>query len=277
MPRRKQTVQKQKRRKTYLPGEMAGDTAHVKPKGVFKLFSNYGVFAAIGIVAIGAGFLFSVLLGGGSTPTSGSNDVRGEGVIRTTPVAGETSETSNTSASSNIKQYSAPPAMSIDTNKTYTATIKTEKGDIVVQLDPKAAPQAVNNFVFLAKDGYYDGSTFFRVVADNEGTLHFAQAGDPTGTGAGGPGYDLPYEATEATFSAGTLAMAKPDGAGTSNSGSQFYFTLTDEPTLAGKNTAFGTITEGLDVLASLEPRDTQTMQDPPPGVRIESIEITEA
>jgi len=275
MPRKKQIVQQQKRQKVYRPGEMAADMHHVKPKGVFRIFSNYPLFAAIGVVAIGAGLLITVLLGnGGSTNSSGDTGVRGEGVTRKTAEAGSTAVTG---ASSDIKQYAAPPAMTIDTGKTYTATIKTEKGDVTVQLDAKAAPEAVNNFIFLSKEGFYDGSTFFRVIADDSGTLHFVQAGDPTGTGFGGPGYDLPYEPTATGFTTGTLAMAKPQGAGAANNGSQFFVTLTDEPTLDGKNTAFGKITSGLDVLQGLEPRDPQTQQDPPPGVRIESIEISES
>jgi cyclophilin family peptidyl-prolyl cis-trans isomerase len=275
MPRKKQIVQKQKRQKTYAPGEMAGDAAHVKPRGVFKLFNNYALFAGIGTIAIVGGLLLTVLLSNNTTSVVGDdNGVRGEGVTRATPEAGETS---TSGAATLIKEYTAPPPLTIDPAKSYTATFKTEKGDIVVELDPEAAPETVNNFVFLAKDGFYDGSTFFRVVADDSGTLHFAQAGDPTGTGSGGPGYDLPFEDSELTFTSGTLAMAKPDGASRLNSGSQFYFTLQDEPTLDGRNTAFGKITSGMDVLTTFEPRDTSAQQDPPPGVRIESIEISES
>ncbi len=276
MPRKKQTVQTQKRQKTYAAGEMTGEAAKVKPKGVFRIFDNYALFAVIGGAGLIGGLLLSVILGGGTSTVDG-NDVRGEGVIRTTPEAGETVEPSDTGASSNIKQYGAPPPMTIDPAKSYTATIKTANGDIVVALDPEAAPDAVNNFVFLANDGYYDGSTFFRVVADESGTLRFAQAGDPTATGSGGPGYELPYEETDIPFTAGTLAMAKPQGADAANNGSQFFFTLTDEPTLEQQYTAFGQITSGLEVVESFEPRDAQTMQDPPPGVLIESIEIVEA
>ncbi len=274
MPRKKQTVQTQKRQKGYQPGEMAGDAGHVKPKGVFRIFSNYPLFAAIGVVALGGGLLLAVLVGGGQSPTSNSLGVRGDGVIRKTA---EVSATTTTGAAANIKQYSAVPPMTIDTTKTYTATIKTEKGDIAIELDAAAAPQAVNNFVFLAKDGFYDGVTFWRVVADDAGALHFAQAGDPTGTGNGGAGYDLPYEPTTASFSAGVLAMAKKPDAGSPNNSSQFFFTLQDEPTLDGKFTAFGKVTAGLDILKTFDPRDPQTMQDPPPGVRIESISISES
>ena len=146
-----------------------------------------------------------------------------------------------------------------------------------MQLNAKEAPATVNNFVFLANEGFYNGVTFFRVIADKDGSLAFAQAGDPTGTGSGGPGYELPVETTTGSFTTGVLAMAKPQEAGTPNNGSQFFFTLKDVPTLDGKNTAFGKVTQGLDVLTSLAPRDPQTQQELEPGVRIESITIAES
>ncbi len=100
MPRKKQVVQKVKRQKSYTPGEMAGDFQHVKPKGVFKIFSNYPLFAAIGVVAIGAGLLITTLIGGGSSPSSSDpNGVRGSGVTRTTPEAGATGEPTSSTGS----------------------------------------------------------------------------------------------------------------------------------------------------------------------------------
>ena len=279
MPRKKQVVQAKKRQKVYRAGELSGDAIHVKPKGVFKLFSNYTLFAVIGAVVLISGVIISAFFRGGQTSSTGSNGVRGTGVTRSTPQAGETQIASNTGASTNIKQYNAPPAVTIDLNKTYTATIKTEKGDVVVKLNAKDAPTTVNNFVFLAKDGFYDGSTFYRVIADANGTTHYAQAGDPTGTGSGGPGYELPVENATPEFSTtkGVLAMAKPSDASALNNGSQFFFTLQEEPTLDGKFTVFGSVTSGLDVLSSLDPRDSQTQQNPPAGTRIESITINES
>ena len=151
------------------------------------------------------------------------------------------------------------------------ATIKTAKGDIKVELLASEAPQTVSNFVFLARDGYYDGVTFHRVIKD-----FVAQAGDPTGTGIGGPGYTLPVERTDEPFAAGILAMAKPEEAGAPNNGSQFFFTLAEEPTFAGKFTVFGRVIEGMDVLQSLTERNPQLNADLEPGDRIESIEIEE-
>lgn len=205
-------------------------------------------------------------------------------MTRKTPQAGETATNSDTGAATNIKQYTTAPDPTgpgaIDPSKTYTAVIKTAQGDVTIQLDAKDAPVTVNNFVFLAKDGFYNGTTFFRVIADASGQLVYAQAGDPTGTGSGGPGYDLPVENLSTTAfsdSAGVLAMARPSDASALNNGSQFFFTLVPEPTLDGKWTVFGKVTSGLDVLANLTPRDPQAEQDPPPGARIESITITES
>jgi cyclophilin family peptidyl-prolyl cis-trans isomerase len=274
MPRKKQTVQVKKRQKSYRAGELSGDVARIKPKGAFRVFTNYKLFAIIGVVVLAGGLFLTAFYRGTSTSSTGPGNVRGQGVTRATPEAGSTSVSS---ASGSIKQYSAPPALTIDASKTYTATIKTEKGDVTVELNAREAPETVNNFVYLAKDGYYNGVTFFRVIADKDGSLAFAQAGDPTGTGSGGPGYDLPVEATSEPVIAGVLAMAKPQAAGAANNGSQFFFALKAAPTLDGKNTVFGKVTQGLDVLTSLTPRDPQTQQNPEPGTRIESITITES
>ena len=276
MPRKKQAVQQKKREKVYRPGELSGDTRHIKPKGAFKLFTNYKLFAIIGVGVLASSFVFSALYRGGTSSSTHSNrSVRGSNPGQTTAAAG-TAVASG--ASGSIKQYSAPPAATIDPNKSYMATIKTDKGDIKIQLNAKDAPATVNNFVFLAKDGFYDGSTFYRVIADKDGAIHFAQAGDPTGTGSGGPGYDLPVEATagQPFDLPGILAMAKPNEAGKPNNGSQFFFTLQSEPTLNGRDTAFGKVVEGLDVLKSLPVRDPQTQQNPDPGVRIDTITISE-
>ncbi len=268
MPRKKQIVQKQKRRKAYSADSHA-DATHIKPKGAFRIFTNYRLFAIIGAIVLVGGFGFSAFYrnnrGGGSHATS----VRGEGVVKSTPEAGTTS---TSGAVATIKQFSAPPPVSIDQNKTYTATIKTVNGDVKIQLLPKDAPAAVNNFVFLAKNGYYDGVTFFRVLPG-----FVAQTGDPTGTGSGGPGYDLPFEATSQPVDAGTVAMAKPNEAGSPNNGSQFFVALDREPTLDGKSTVFGKVIDGLDVVQNFPKRDPLTERDPDPGPKIESVTITES
>lgn len=274
MPRNRQNVQVKKRQKSYRPGELSGDTTHIKPKGAFKIFTNYKLFAIVGVAILATSFVVTAYYRPNNSSGGGAG-VRGAGVTKATPSADSTPSPSG--AASTIKQYSAPPVMSIDPDKSYTATFKTDKGDVTVQLNAKEAPATVNNFVFLANEGFYNGVTFFRVIADKDGSLAFAQAGDPTGTGSGGPGYELPVEATTESFTTGVLAMAKPQEAGAPNNGSQFFFTLKDVPTLDGKNTAFGKVTEGLDVLTNLAPRDPQTQQELEPGVRIETVTIAES
>ena len=146
--------------------------------------------------------------------------------------------------------YSAPPAMQIDPNKSYVATFETEKGDIVVELFAEQVPNTVNNFVFLAREGFYDNTTFHRVLAD-----FMAQGGDPTGTGTGGPGYrfedefhpDLKHD------SPGILSMAN---SGPNTNGSQFFITYVPTSWLDGRHAVFGKVVEGMDVLESLTLRD---------------------
>jgi cyclophilin family peptidyl-prolyl cis-trans isomerase len=146
------------------------------------------------------------------------------------------------------KRYSAPPAMQIETNRTYHATIRTNKGDIHLQLNPAEAPITVNNFVALARDGYYDGVTFHRVVP-----RFVIQGGDPTGTGAGGPGYKFQDEPVKRRYQAGTVAMAN---AGPNTNGSQFFICLEDQPSLPPNYTIFGDTTSGMDVVRNIHVGD---------------------
>lgn len=260
MPRKKQVIQKQRRRKAYQ-ADMSGAASAIKPKGAFRAFSNYKLFAIIGAIALAGSLGFSAFYSSrAGSRTKGS--VRGSEVQRTTAEASGTSVPHEA-----VKQYPAPPPITIDENKGYIATIKTEKGDVKVQLLAKEAKETVNNFVFLANDHFYDNITFHRVVPN-----FVAQAGDPTGTGSGGPGYTLPVEKTQEQFAAGVLAMAKPNNAGEENNGSQFFITLTDEPTLTG--TVFGKVIEGMDVLRRLSERVPEQSPELPAGDKIDAIEI---
>lgn len=172
------------------------------------------------------------------------------------------------------EQYEGPPEMVIDPEKEYQATIKTSKGDIVIELDAETAPITVNNFVFLAREGWYDGVTFFRVLPG-----FVAQTGDPTESGLGGPGYELPAE-IELLHQPGSVAMARrgdeanPDRL---SSGSQFYIALEALPQLDEGYTVFGEVVEGMDVVQSLTPRDPSQNPDLPPGDEIITIEIEES
>ena len=167
------------------------------------------------------------------------------------------------------KQYNSAPSMQIDTNKEYTATFKMAKGgEFVVQLYPDKAPITVNNFVFLAREGFYNGNTFHRVL---DGFM--AQGGDPTGTGMGGPGYKFVNEDSDLTFDKpGVVAMAN---AGRDTNGSQFFITFVSRPQLNGGYTIFGQVISGMDVVNQITRRDPQ--QSPNfTGDVIESITINE-
>jgi len=142
------------------------------------------------------------------------------------------------------KTYPEPPPMIIDTSKQYTATIETEKGNLVLELFAKDVPLTVNNFVFLAGEGFYDNTTFHRVIED-----FMAQAGNSS-TGAGGPGYKFADEFTHHKHVAGALSMAN---SGPNTNGSQFFITYTPQPHLDGKHSVFGQLTEGMDVLKQLK------------------------
>lgn len=166
-------------------------------------------------------------------------------------------------------QYTACPPMVIDPLKQYVATIHTVKGDMVVQLYASKAPLAVNNFVFLARDGWYNGVTFHRVIPD-----FMAQSGDPSNTGFGSPGYTFVNEISDLKFDkAGILAMAN---AGPDTNGSQFFITYAPAPHLDGSYTIFGQILTGMEVLEALTPRDPSQAANLPPGDAITSIDIDE-
>ncbi|MDW8317848.1 MAG: peptidylprolyl isomerase [Anaerolineae bacterium] len=148
------------------------------------------------------------------------------------------------------KQWKNPPAMQIDPQKRYTATIETNRGNIVVELYPQHAPKTVNNFVFLAREGFYDGVTFHRVIPD-----FVIQGGDPTGTGRGGPGYRFEDEVrgNPLKHEAGVLSMAN---AGPNTNGSQFFITHSPQPHLNGRHTVFGKVVGGMDVVNAIQQGD---------------------
>ena len=150
-------------------------------------------------------------------------------------------------------QYDAPPAIQLEAGKQYTATISTNRGDIVIALDAGHAPKTVNNFVFLANEGFYDGVTFHRVIRD-----FMIQGGDPSGTGMGGPGYKFEDEVrtNPLKHETGVLSMAN---AGPNTNGSQFFITHSPQPHLNGRHTVFGKVTSGMDVVNAIRQGDVMT------------------
>ena len=186
-----------------------------------------------------------------------------------TPAAAQQLTPGPTPSPTPQRQYQNAPPFTIDPAATYTATIKTPQGDIVIKLDAKAAPQTVNDFVFLAENHFYDGLSFQRVA---QGT--FAQAGATLPDGSGGAGYTLPVEDSPLPHDTGAVATALTASKGAWE-GSQFYICLKPLPQQNGKDTVFGTVVQGLDILQSLPSRDPQTATTP--GLTIQTITITKS
>ncbi len=168
--------------------------------------------------------------------------------------------------SKTIQQWSKPPAMQIDSQKRYNATFVTEKGDIVVRLHADKVPKTVNNFVFLAQQGFYDDTIFHRVIDD-----FMAQGGDPTGSGRGGPGYrfDDEFHPDLRHDKPGVLSMAN---AGANTNGSQFFITHVPTPWLDNRHAVFGEVISGMDVLLSIPARDPMKVDSP--AVRLNTVRI---
>jgi len=167
------------------------------------------------------------------------------------------------------RQFTQCPPMTIDPTKQYVATLHTEKGDIVIELFADKAPLAVNSFIFLANNGWFDDVTFHRVIPE------VTQAGDPSGTGFGTPGYFFKNEISpDLKFDGpGVVGMAN---AGADSNGSQFFITYAPQPTLDGSYTIFGKVIQGMEVATSLTPRDPSKNADLPPGDKILSVTIEE-
>jgi cyclophilin family peptidyl-prolyl cis-trans isomerase len=166
------------------------------------------------------------------------------------------------------KQYSSPPEMSIDLDKKYSAEIDTSAGKMTVEFFTKDAPKTVNNWIFLARDGYYDGVIFHRVIKG-----FMIQGGDPTGTGRGGPGYKFNDEKVTRPYTRGTLAMAN---AGPNTNGSQFFIMHADYG-LPPNYTIFGKLTDGLDVVDKIATAPTGAQDRPNEPVTINSITVAES
>ncbi|MGE0027362.1 MAG: peptidylprolyl isomerase [Thermoleophilia bacterium] len=214
-------------------------------------------------------------VGAAATATS-ATAVAASGGGTVTNADGTTCSAQEPSPPADPKTYDAPPPMTIDPAKTYTATIATSCGDIVLRLDAKAAPHTVNNFVFLARQGFYDGLTFHRVVPG-----FVIQGGDPSGDGTGGPGYTFADELPDDGYPTGSLAMAN-SGPGTN--GSQFFIVTGDASFLPNSYSRFGEVTKGLDVAKTIEhfadpdadPGDPAS-QVPTSTIWIDSVTIEES
>jgi len=230
------------------------------------------------LTLLGASVLLATLAfgcdgdGADETPTTGETPATGE-----TPTAVDTPASSPVPAATPLT-FSERPKITIVPNKKYVAVVETVKGTFRIELRPDLAIQTVNSFIFLAREGYFNGVTFHRVIRDVPDNQDFmAQGGDATGTGSGGPGYNLPDEfSPDVPFERGTVAMANTGAP--NSSGSQFFITYNDkfQSALNGRYTVFGTVTEGMEVVESLTPRNPDTDPAAPPGDAIISITIEE-
>jgi peptidylprolyl isomerase len=203
----------------------------------------------------------------GEVPTTDAFFATTPGAIEATPAPAEATPAP---VAGTAKTYSAAPPMTIDPQKTYMATITTPRGDIEIKLRPDLAPQTVNSFVFLSREGFYNGLTWHRVIQS-----FMAQGGDPDGTGGGGPGYNVPAEFTDKVLfdRPGIVAMARR-GDDINSAGSQFFITTAPYPSLNQQYTIFGEVVKGQEIVDGIPLRDPDSATAP--GEQIVKITITE-
>ncbi len=259
--RRQQRQQRLRQRRQQRPLVTQPASTAVAMPGVFGWMQRNGRLLVL------VGILVMVLSLGGSVLLSNVEDPEPTGSTATVGPTAEAKAIGTPGPDGVFRQYSGPPPMQIDVKRDYEAVFRTEKGDFRVELEPEAAPGYVNNFVFLAKNRFYDGLTFHRVIPG-----FVAQGGDPTGTGSGGPGYTVREERNDRTLDTGAIAMAR-SSAGVS--GSQFFITLEPQPALEPQFASFGRVVEGMDVVRALTARDPSQRAQPPPD-RILKVEIVE-
>jgi cyclophilin family peptidyl-prolyl cis-trans isomerase len=246
-------------------------TSAVDLPGPLKFLGNprlFMIFAALAGAAMIVG-LAAGALGGGTTSPEGpqqANEAADVPIDRTTQTP-----STDTDAQPAIQRFTEPPAMTIDVSKTYTATLQTPKGPITLELYPSEAPEAVNAFVFLAGQGYYNGTPFMQLVKDPAGGKFYAQAGDPTRTGLGTPGFSIKKEQTDLPFARGYVGMG---GSASNSNGGQFFISYGDYPALTGKYTIFGKVVAGLDVLDTLTLLDLTSGPTTASGDTIQSVTI---
>jgi peptidyl-prolyl cis-trans isomerase B (cyclophilin B) len=242
------------KRKGRRPRGVADWSGPAKKHGPFGIFSNVRLFYIIGIIIMVGG----TAMGFGGTRLCGNNNANRVATVTPESVGTETAtpapgEITPTATVEQVKQWAAPPEMSIDPAKTYTATITTNKGVIEAQLFAADAPNTVNNFVFLAQQHFFDSLPFYYVDPG-----YFAATGDPAGNGKGGPGYELTDEPNAHAFDVGSLGMFAGE-TDSMRSGSRFFIVLNPSRLDATNFWPFGEVKSGLSVLQSLVEGDTVT------------------
>lgn len=279
--RRRQRLAKQQQRRQGRPQRTDAPVGGVEFTGVIGWMQRTARWWFLGailvfVASLGAAQFLSSGTPPTPIPTPEATETPAATDTATATATGSTTPTPSptpTADPSIRRQYSAPPPMTIDPEQAYTAVITMEGGgEVRIALDPQAAPQAVNNFVFLAQNRFYDGLTFHRVLPG-----FVAQTGDPDGTGFGSPGYAIPNDRGSLPLDTGAVAMAATAAGAPTVSGSQFFITLAPQPGLQGNYPVFGQVTEGMDVVQGITPRDPDSTQSSlPPGDVISRIEIIE-
>lgn len=266
--RQEQRRQRQRRRRGQgRPGyEPVGQVRFTGIMGLFQRHTRILFVGGILVMIVSLGAIFFPTSPHSASPAS--NDPADDPTPTATVETTATPQGTPTEEPEQIQRlYGAEPAIEIDRAARYEAVIQTERGSVRIELLAGEAPNYVNNFVFLARNHFYDGLTFHRVVPG-----FIVQAGDPTATGFGGPGYSLTEESNDLLFDSGVISMAK---AGSEVNGSQFFVTLDPQPALADNFTVFGRVLEGLEILRGFAERNPSASGSSP-GVRILSIEILE-
>lgn len=249
----------------------SSNTPEARPDGV----SAGAIIAALVVVGVFVVLGFVLANSNPGTQTAGTEaipTIAAAATIEAQPAPDAAAGSVDDAVAARNDKYSAPPPMTIDVNKSYTATITTPRGDIEIKLRPDLAPETVNSFVFLAKEGYYDGTTWHRVLPN-----FMAQGGDPTGSGMGGPGYTVKGEFSDTVLfdKPGIVAMARP-GNDVNGNGSQFFITTAATTSLNSQYTIFGEVTKGQDIVDAIPLRDPE--QSPTtPGEQLVKVTIREA
>jgi peptidyl-prolyl cis-trans isomerase B (cyclophilin B) len=274
---RNQQPENRRSRRQNVTGVSRVDVSQMDLPGPLKLLGNKKLFVGFAAFA-GIAMVLGLLLGAlqDTTPDGGTQQMNEAPDV---PIAQDgtpspDSAVATPTKSTEVKRYTAPPSIGIDVNRTYRATIQTSRGEMQIELYPSAAPEAVNAFVFLAEEGYYNGTKFMELVKDTDGGRFYAQAGDPTATGLGTPGFSVRKERSELPFSRGAIGMG---GTAENSNGGQFFISFGDYPTLTGKYTIFGKVVSGLDVLDSLSLLDLTDRGASGSGDTIQSITISES
>ncbi len=253
--------------------------SRTKPTGILGIVTNPKIFVGA-MLLMGLAMLLSVLPGfttGRSTSDDGQVHQAGELEDKPQTAADSTAQP-QAGTTPVVKRYDTPPSIKVDPARRYLATVKTSKGDFQIELDPKQAPETVNSFVFLAREGYYNNTPFMQLVKNQDGSKFVAQAGDPTcKAGAfcqalGTPGFSIKKETTTLPFSRGAVGMG---GSSPTSNGGQFFISFGNYEALNGKYTIFGRVISGMEVVDRLSLLDL-TQSDVGQADTIISVDITE-